>query len=327
MRYPKFLKNNATIGICAPSAGMGGKLDEYLASINVLKEQGYSIKETASVRNDNPRSNTATIRAEEINELVKDENVDMIFAATGGDVELETVPYVDYESIDKNPKWIMGYSDPTNLLFPVTTMLDIATLYGFNGSSFEEDTSKDELNCLEFLKGNLIKQESFDKYRDFIDVINEVDNYKDVYWNSSTEIDIKGRCIGGCLDVIEKLVGTKYGDINSFIDRYKDDGIVWYFDNFAMSAYNTYLTLLQFKNAGFFRHCKAVLIGRVAFPNTEGSDLITSYEDAYKLAFDDIPYISEMDIGHTEPRLVMINGAIINVECKDGKGSIEFELK
>lgn len=327
MIYPEFIKKGDKLGIVALSAGVGKKLDEYIESIDVLKDQGYEIKEAASVRINDERSNTALVRAQELDELVEDDEIKMILCAAGGDSQLETVPYIDYESIRKNPKWLMGFSDPTNLLFPVTTMLDIATIYGFNGGSFNSKNLLEQQNCLEIIKGNLVKQYSYDKYIDFLDLKNEINNFKDVSWKSKEDINIKGRCIGGCLDCIVKLVGTEVDYVNGFIEKYKDDGIVWYLDNFALNAYDTYLSLLQLKAAGYFRYCKGILIGRVAIPNEDNSTLIKSYEEAYEIALEGIPYIYDTDIGHSYPHMTMINGALINVEYKDHKGSIEFELE
>ena len=325
MKYPDFLIENDVIGICAPSGGIGKKLLEYEESLDVLKANGYRIKETKSVRSSKSRSTTARNRAKELDELVCDDEVKMIMEVTGGDYQLETMPYINFKHLKDHPKWLMGYSDPTNLLFTVTTALDIATMYGFNGASYTFKNELEQQNNLNYLKGNLVNQKSFKKWQSFIDIINDREIYQDVYWKTKIPVKAKGRCIGGCLDVIAKLIGTEYDHVNDFIDRYSEDGIIWYFDNFAYSAYETYLTLLQFKYAGYFRNTKAVLIGRVTFPRVDDKEL--DYEKAYKLALKDIPYITEMDIGHTHPRMTMINGAIINVEAKDGKGKISFELK
>ena len=326
MIYPKFIKKGDNVGICALSAGVGKKLDDYLNSLEILKKEGFNIIETKSVRNNSERSTNALDRAKELDELVLNKDVDMILLAAGGDSQLETVPYINYENIKDNPKWILGYSDPTNLLLPVTTMLDIATIYGFNGGSFNDNYDLDQINNLNIIKGNLVKQENFDYYIDFLDTINEIENKKEVLWKGN-DLNVSGRIIGGCLDVLDKLVGNKYNHINDFIERYKDDGIIWYFDIFAYSPYETYLTLLQFKNAGYFKYTKAILIGRVAIPNNEDSKLIVDYNEAYKLAFENIPYIYDLDIGHSKPRMTIINGAIAHIKYKEHKGSIEFELK
>lgn len=325
MIYPEFIKKNGVIGICAPSAGVGKKLDSFLDSNRYLKSLGYKIKESESVRVNNERSASKTKRAQELDALVIDKRVNIIMCAAGGDYMYEMLPYVDFDHIKENPKWICGASDPTNLLFTMTTNLDIATLYGRNGAGFSLDNDKSQDDFFKIIKGDLVKQKSFKKYRSFIDAINDVNEFNsDVKYVGSGDFDIKGRLIGGCLDVICKLIGTKFDKTNEFIDRYKDDGIIWYFDIFSMSAYDFYLTLLQLENAGWFRYCKGILLGRVAFERIDDPKL--DYIKALKKVAKNIPYACEMDIGHTDPCWTLINGAIAGVKVKDNKGEIKFEL-
>lgn len=40
-----------------------------------------------------------------------------------------------------------------------------------------------------------------------------------------------------------------------------------------------------------------------------------------------IPIIYDADISHKAPSMTIINGAIATVQCKNGKGSIQFKLK
>ncbi|MCR4632840.1 MAG: LD-carboxypeptidase [Erysipelotrichaceae bacterium] len=326
MYYPRFIKSGDTIGICAPSAGVGKKLEEFELSNEVLASRGYAVKETASVRVNNERSASARKRAKELDELICDQDVDAILCAAGGDFMLEMMPYVDFAHIKENPKWISGMSDPTNLLFTVTTKLDIATFYGTNGADFTFTKRRPQSTFFSYLEGDLIRQPSYNRYRTFLDIITDNKVYHPVEWICKTEeAELKGRLIGGCVECIEKLIGTDLDHTSEFLERYKDDGIIWYFDIFNMSSYNFYLTLLQFKNAGWFDHCKGVLIGRVAFPNVEEKKL--DYIKAADKVLKKIPHICEMDIGHTDPSMTLINGALIDVRYKKGKGSIAFKLK
>ena len=49
----------------------------------------------------------------------------------------EILEYLDFDRIKTaEPKWIQGYSDITILTFIITTMLDIATIYGPNIKTF-----------------------------------------------------------------------------------------------------------------------------------------------------------------------------------------------
>ena len=324
MKYPSFIKEKETIGICALSAGVGKKLIDFDKAIKRLSKT-FAIKESESVRTNNIRSNTAKIRAKEFNELIKEEEVKLIAIAAGGDFLFETLPYIDFNNVKNNPKWVMGYSDPTSVLYTITTKYDIATLYGCNGGSYSLNHACID-NNLEIIQGNLIPQSSFKKYqltKDWLEDINEYNG--DVKWElSKEEINVTGRCIGGCIDVLKDLIGTSFDDTKAFIERYKEDGFIWYFDNFAMSAENFYRTLLQMKYAGYFNYTKAIIVGRVCF---ESSETGMTYQEAMHLALEDIPYIFNADIGHVTPKMTLINGAIMHVKANEQKAEITFTLK
>ena len=323
MKYPIFVQTKDTIGICAPSAGIGKKIERYERSLEVLKNEGYEILETASVRVNDDRSAGAKVRAKELDELVMNDEVKMIICAAGGDYMMEILPYVDFDHIVSHPKWIMGCSDPTNLLFPLTVKYDIATIYGFN-AGYAGKGERYERDNLRIMKGELRKQKSYRKYRTFLESIEGETKYThEVKWISKKDVTMKGRIIGGCFDVIACLMGTPYDGVKDFLERYKEDGILWYFDNFAFDSLQTYLSLLEMKYAGYFKYCKGVIFGRTAFPNENRM----SYKEVYRRVFRSIPVISEADIGHTDPHMTIINGAVTEVTCKEGKGSISFTLE
>ena len=229
MIYPEFLKENDLIGITAPSAGVGHKIESFEKSLNSLKKNGFRIIETENVRNDSFVSSTALERANQIDELVNDNQVKMVLSATGGDFLIETLPLLNLDNIAKNPKWFMGYSDPTTLLYLITTKLDISTLYGVNAGSYDQTILHQSLkNNMEIIKGNIVEQNSFELYE--AERNDEIDGYnlsEKVYWeNLNGNVNIKGRIIGGCLDCLRLLLGTKFDYTKQFIQKYKDDGII-----------------------------------------------------------------------------------------------------
>ena len=167
-------------------------------------------------------------------------------------------------------------------------------------------------------------QISYDKYQSTENFLKDNPVYDlDTSWKANQEIHVSGRCIGGCLEVIKDLMGTEYDGTKGFIERYEEDGFIWYFDNFAMNPDDMYRTLLQMKYAGYFENTKAVMVGRVCFAN-EGK---MTYLEALEMALGDIPYIMDADIGHIIPRFTLINGAIMHLDTYQNKGKISFELK
>ena len=327
MIYPEFLHKGDTIGICAPSAGVGKKLESYDTAIDYLKQQGYQIKETASVRLNDPRGGDAPVRAAELDQLVNDPETAMIMCAAGGDFLDEILPYVNFASIRKHPKWIMGASDPTGLLFPITTKYDIATVYGLNAGSYDIDPVPEFVRKnLQILSGRRTVQKSSDyhmKTPSFLAEKIEFDTKTE--WLANVDsLDVQGRCIGGCIDVLKDLIGTPYDGTKSFVRRYRDEGIIWYFDNFSQSAEVFYRTLLQMKYAGWFKGTKAILVGRVLF---ESSETGMTYEEALERALGEFPVIRETDIGHTLPHMTMINGAVLHLNYRNKKASLSFHTE
>lgn len=326
MIYPEFLKENDLIGITAPSAGVGHKIESFEKSLNSLKKNRFKIIETQNVRNDSFVSSTALERVNQIDELVNDNKVKMVLSATGGDFLIEILPLLNLENIAKNPKWFMGYSDSTTLLYLITTKLDIATLYGVNAGSFDQTVLHESLkNNIEIIKGNIVEQNSFELYE--AERNDEIDGYnlsEKVYWETlNGNVNINGRIIGGCLDCLRLLPGTKFDYTKQFIQKYKDDGIIWYFDIYSMSSEEVYCALFQMKQAGWFENVKGVIVGRVLYKE----EFCVTYQEALKRAFKDLPIIFNADIGHVAPKMTIINGSIAKIECKDGKGKINFELK
>lgn len=345
------LKVGDTIGICAPSAGIDKpekqiRLD---AAINHLKEMGFNVVETESVRKDvQGRSASKEVRAKEFLELYKNPDISAIIFAAGGDFLLEMIDYIDFDSLRNVPaKWMAGYSDITGITFLMTTILEIPTLYTQTIKDFAMKPLHRSLeDALKIMKGEYPIQLSYDKCEKKIDMnafieeinseeeekeVNPNEGYKleeDVVWKNLYDepvVEIKGRAIGGCLDLVKGIIATKYDKINEYIDKYKEEGIVWFFDIFESNTPEIVRTLWQMKNAGYLRHCNGILVGRALFLR---EDYDIDISEALRQGLDglNIPVIYDMDIGHVSPQMPIINGGKIEVESKNGKGTLRSYL-
>lgn len=301
MIYPNFLKKNDLIGITALSSGCDDSLNEFQISLNNLSRD-YKVLVTNDVYGNHLVSASKEIRSCEFNDLL-DKCVKMIYIARGGDYLIETIPYIDFDKIKNNPVWIQGYSDPTSLLYILTTKYGVATIYGLNGKGYDSLVlEKYHLNNLEINKGNLVVQESFmDR------------NTISLNGNFTSE----GIIIGGCIEVLKDIFDTKYDATLAFINRYKDCGIVWYFDIFNMTSCELMETLKLFKDKGWFRYTSTILFGTVMFKNAT-SDM--TYVDAIKKVFDNsYNVVMDANIGHVKPSFTIINGSMVEVSFKGKK--------
>jgi len=158
--------------------------------------------------------------------------------------------------------------------------------------------------------------------QDFLASLDYVLIKKDNEWiNMNGDVNEEGILIGGCIDVLKDLIGTKFDKTNEFLEKYKDEGFIWYFDVFSMTSEALYNTLLQFKYAGWFKYTKAILIGKVCIPNTF---VDMTYEELIKKAIQDIPVVYKFDVGHVKPSFTMINGMKVRIISDKNEGSLEY---
>lgn len=301
MIYPEFLKKNDFIGITALSSGCNNCLDELELSINNLKKD-YFLIVTNDVYGDSVVSASKEIRAYEFNSLLE-QNVKMIYIARGGDFLIETLPLIDFCKVKEKKIWIQGYSDPTSLLYILTTKYDLATIYGINGKGYDSLLLEPyQLNSLEINKGNLVVQDSFMGC-----------NTLSINGNFNSN----GIIIGGCIDVLRNIVNTRYDSTNSFLEKYKDKKIIWYFDIFSLPSFELMETLDLFQKNGWFEYSDTFLFGTVMFP----CEKHISYQDAIKnvLNRDSYNIVIDANIGHVKPSFTIINGSMANVSFKDNK--------
>ena len=323
MKYPNFLRENDLIGLTALSSGCSDSKEEINTAINNLKKSGFRIIKTDNVYGNYIVSSDRKTRLKELNDLLE-HDIKLLQIVRGGDFLYDMLDLVDLNLIKNNIKWIAGSSDPTSLLFIITTNLDIATIYtpcnmsGFDMSNLHESL----INYMNIIKGEKVNQLKYEMYELEDDKLSDGYNLtvKNEWLNINGNVDEKGILIGGCIECLKDVIGTKFDKTCEFVEKYKDEGIIWYFDVFNMTSEGLYNTLLQFKNAGWFKYTKAILIGKVRYPNTF-TDM--SYEELIKKAID-IPCVFNFDVGHVKPSFTMINGAKVRVVSNDEEGSLEF---
>jgi len=340
IRYPQPIKKGDAIGICAPSTGIETPFTYKLDNAKKqLKDLGFNFIETESVRNGKSlTSNTPEKRAEEFESLYFDKQVKAIIPPWGGEFLMDMLPFLNYEALKKaTPKWVMGFSDISTLLFTLTLKLNIATAHGPNfldfGSIPVHHSVWNALNILGRNPGEVFEQENLDQYqKEWLKVtetnfppyhLTEKVEWKILGYERETQFS--GRLIGGNLDVLCKLIGTPFVPVNHYLNTHSDDGIVWYFESCEMNTTDIYRTLWQMKMNNWFDGCKGFIFGRA-----DGLSAIENFtlQNALKSGLEDlnVPVVYDIDLGHLPPQLTFINGAYATCSVNPVKGIITQKL-
>ncbi len=331
IKYP-MLKENAVIGVTAPSSGVPLVLHNmFKKACERMERRGYKVICGDTVWTQaKAKSAPAKVRAAELNEMLKNDEIDVIIPPWGGELLIEIMEHVDFTAI--HDKWILGYSDTSVLMLAITLKTGLATANGTNfvdiRGEYSDDTTAMWEKVLSTRAGKSVLQQSSEKFQGkwqhdaptpCVFHLTEQTNWKTV---SGRKERVEGRLLGGCIDVIRHLIGTPYGDVAQFRKQFlNDEPVLWYLENCEMNTTDLRRTLVHMKLAGWFENCSGILFGR-----SEANEPIGDYtvEDVYQDMADDlrVPIIYDVDCGHQPPQITFVNGAYAEVEVENGRGSV-----
>lgn len=327
---PDFLGDNPTIYIVAPSFGCTTK--PY--NLRLVKSiQNFKNLNANVIIGDNvykseglAASNTPEKRAKEIMDAYNSD-ANVIISAGGGEVMSQILEYIDFDVIKKNPKWFVGFSDNTNLTYTITTNCDIETIYGTNAAGYYS-MLYDSLDTWLMLNGKNefygYKKWQYEK-KDNKPLSGYNLDKKSRIYKYNYDKPFNGRLIGGCLDCLQGLCGTSFDKTKEYLERHKDEGIIFFLEACDFNSVGIIRALTQLKNAGWFKYLKGFIIGR-SMHYYDKSFNITP-KDAYLSVLKDfnVPILLDIDLGHLGPSMPIRCGAKATIEYKKNTICIRYD--
>lgn len=129
MIYPPQLKDGDTVGIAATARKITpGQLEP---ALKVLKSWGLKTVLAKNIFSSQHSylAGTDDERREDFQSLVDDPEIKAIFCARGGYGSTRIIEEMDFSSLKKNPKWIIGFSDVTAIHLRLAAM-DVVSIHG-----------------------------------------------------------------------------------------------------------------------------------------------------------------------------------------------------
>jgi muramoyltetrapeptide carboxypeptidase len=277
MIKPTTLKPNATIGILSPSSWMN-ESDLKLA-IAVFEEKGYHLVLGESVfLKDHTFAGTPEQRANDINNMFANPDIDAIICARGGYGANRVLPLLDYNLIQANPKIFMGYSDITAFITSITQKTRLITFHGPMLSTFKKGMVNYNFDLME----------------------NILAGSESVTIQSPSELPAcilkpgkaKGPLWGGNMCLLVNRLGTP--------DQLNTAGAILFIEDIDEYLYAFDRMLIHMKKTGMFENIKGLIIGELV--------KMKDYDDPFGKSTDeivmdvcgdlDIPIISNFPCGH-----------------------------
>lgn len=336
---PTKLEPGDTVAVISPSwAGASVYPERYLAGKKQLEEEfGLKVVEapntliSAEENFYNPKK-----RVDDLHWALTNKDVKAIIPMIGGDDSIRMLPYIDFDLIRNNPKILLGYSDNTVLHYAFLS----AGVQPFYGPCMMCGGFSENGGMFDYFKDSVYKT-LFSTF-EIGEIKPNMNGWTDeeLPWkdpaNQSIKRQIKesqgfkfingqgtvtGRLIGGSLEVMEMLKGTK---VWPSLDTY--DGAIFFIETCEEAPPADYVVrwMRNYAATGVLERLNGIVIGR---PANVSVDELDKYADAVLQVVKtennlDIPIVSNLDFGHTDPMFLIPYGTMAKIDVDNKTFSI-----
>jgi muramoyltetrapeptide carboxypeptidase LdcA involved in peptidoglycan recycling len=337
LRYPGKPAPGDRVAIVSPSGGLPEVLPlPFELGLRRLREEfGLIPVEYPTTR---VLAAEPAARAADLHAAFADPEIKAVICSIGGEDQLTVLPHLDAELLRAHPKPFFGYSDATNLL----GYLHALGLVGYHGGAVMcqfgragamHPASRDSLRAALFGSGpfELVENKEFGDvdvpWDDAEALAHEPPMLPSDGWSwRNADRVVEGASWGGNLEVLAWIAMADRG----FGPPERDAGGVLIVETSEElpSADEVYRILRSFGERGLLRQFDAVLIGRAkawALDRRLTPAAAAEYRTAQRFAMErafaaynpDALLVFDVEIGHTEPQVVLPYGGRIRV---DGPG-------
>ncbi len=325
------LNKGDKIAILAPSSGKAKKFPGvYKEGIKNIEEIfGLIVVEYPTTKMDDKQLyNNPDLRAEDINNAFADSSIRGIITTIGGDDSVRILPLLDKNVIKKNPKLFMGYSD-TSVLLVFLNQLGLISFHGpsvmagFAQTKNLPKSFENHINNLLFSEFKTLEYRPFRKYCDCYKdwelpetkgAINKLKENDGWHWING-ENEVSGKLFGGCIEALEFIKSTIYWPSKNFWQ----DRILFLETSEEKPTIDQVKRMLRnYGTQGVFQKISALLFGRANFyTSIEKQRLEKMILDVVIDEFNanNLPIITNMDFGHTDPQLILPLGMDVTINC------------
>jgi muramoyltetrapeptide carboxypeptidase len=303
MIQPPYLKAGDTVAIVAPSGILKERTGEIEQAVALLNSWGLQVVLGKHIFNQaNHFAGTDEERYEDFQNAMDDPTISAIWCARGGYGTVRILDKLNFTKFRKHPKWIIGYSD-------ITALHNQLNIEGFESIHAMMCTSLSD---------------------DISEIEETVSTFKDAIFGGTLSYTLMGSdfnrtgqvtapLVGGNLTMLHTMLGSK-----TSIDL---TGKILFIEEIGEYAYHIDRMLQSLKRAGYFDHCKGVIVGDITKVRENPTPWGTSIEQLIIDAFSeyDFPIAFNMPAGHEKDNRAMILGRTVDLVVGKDKSTVVFE--
>lgn len=289
MRLPPLLSAGARVALVAPAGPLRGP-EELDASVANARALGWDPLPGPNVLGRNGYlSGTDAERIQDINAALADERIDAIWCVRGGYGAMRLLPHVDWASLTRRPRALIGFSDVTALHAAASTRCELVTYHG--------PTARGTLT--EFSRSSLVRAVVEGR-----DPCGPAPGARTVRGGRA-----RGRLVGGNLALLASLAGTPYAP------DYQNGILV--LEDIGEPGYRIDRMLRQLLLSGAFDGIAGLAVGHFTEPPS-GHELSLDAIDALLGEVADVagvPVLAGVPLGHIDDQWTIPLGAMAQLDA------------
>lgn len=300
------LQTGDTIGLISPASNALENEEIRFAS-ETIESLGFKVRQGQYLFERNQYlAGTDRQRADDVNQMFADDDIDGIFCLRGGYGTPRILPYLDYAAIGNKPKVLLGYSDITALL----TAIHVKTgLVGYHGPIANQTYTDYTLQEFDKVLRQPVDSTIIASAPPFAAAPGKVERDNRVTYFSGGKA--RGRLVGGNLSLLATLIGTPYEP--DFRGR------ILFLEDVDEAPYSIDRMLTQLWLAGRLQQVAGIAFGKFTeVPGASGNSY--SVEEVLQQRSDSlgVPVISGLMIGHVNDQTVVPIGIMAELDGDAG---------
>jgi muramoyltetrapeptide carboxypeptidase len=134
LRFPDPLEPGDRIGVTSPSSGVDQTMLARLGvAVRTVEARGYEVTVGKCMDGSRHISAPAPDRARELMSMLTDPSIRAIVPPWGGETAIDLLPLLDWDELGQaDPTWVVGFSDISTIITPLTLLTGVATVHGNN---------------------------------------------------------------------------------------------------------------------------------------------------------------------------------------------------
>ncbi len=301
-KQPPYLEKGDQI-IIVSSARKISK-EEVEPAIQVLQNWGLKVILGKNLFNvDNQFAGNKNERIEDLQSAIDDPEIKAILFARGGYGSVQIVDQINWDSLLKFPKWLIGFSDITVFHSHINKTLNLESIHSWMPLSLVDN--KTTPVAIESLKRILFEGEIEYEWKEH--ELNKLGNQT-----------IEGELVGGNLSILCSLSGS-----NSQLDL-KDK--ILFIEDLDEYLYHIDRMMMNLKRSNLFQGCKAVIVGGMSHMN---DNKVPFGKSALEIIYDNlkdlnIPIVCDFPAGHIEDNRPLIFSRMVTLSQKGDTLKLTF---